>query len=99
MKFSTILEAANFDNGGLYKVTTADGRSVKNDEKTIEKALSKSGDFLFTKFEGETITFGQDEEDPGNFFVSGRSPKSFKEFKNFKSAYSYWKKTYRKQWK
>jgi len=89
MKYTEILESAD------DKITLANGKTVKDDEKTIKKLLT-SGEFLFAKHDGETIRFGEDEEDAGNFFVAGRSPKSFKDFDNFKSAYKYWSGKYRK---
>jgi hypothetical protein len=95
MKYTEILES-NFDETtGKYKITDINGKIIKDDKANLKKVM-KPGEWLYTKSDGETVTMGQDEEEIGEFFVTGRLPKSYKTFKSFNDAYNYWIKTYRK---
>ena len=99
MKRTDILDASRFDENGLYDLTLASGKRVKDDRNTIKKLLMrKQREFVYTKYNGEAVIFGADEENKGEFNISGRDPKSFKTFNSFDKAYDYWIDTYRKPW-
>ena len=97
MKLTNILNDSRFDKNGLYEITLANGKVVKEDKNIIKKLLNR-GEFIYTKFNRETITLGKDDEEENQYIVSGRDPKSFRTFTGFDKAFDYWTKTYRKPW-
>lgn len=93
MDYTKILEET-FDKNGKALVKNVDDKIIDDNKNNLKKIMVP-GEWIYTKYKGELITFGQDEEELGKYFVTGKTPKSYKRFDDFNKAYDYWNKTYR----